>query len=184
METKNNKSSVNAKSRGELTVKIGKSLKFEDYDVFYDHDMSSENVGRIVSYFGDNERGSRLSYLDIAIVEKNSNKAIALVEIEETNDRPKTLIGDAFGVLMGEIVAFQDKPLKVGQWTTLIIVGFCKVSHERRNQHIRDKVEMAKSVLGTKNSAIGKVVIETFSDDSDEMELSKLINKIFKECLR
>ncbi len=73
---------MNLKPHGELTAEIGKGLKFEDYDVYYDHGPSSENVGRIISYFGPkNAQGTQLSYLDIAIVKKNSNKVITLIEI-------------------------------------------------------------------------------------------------------
>ena len=97
MEIKNDMSPSNKKSHGQLTAEIGNSLKFERYDVLYDHGISSTSVGRIVSYFSDkNERGTQLSYLDIAIVKKNTDQAVALIEIEETANRPKTIIGDIF----------------------------------------------------------------------------------------
>ena len=35
---------------GELTAEIGKSLKFDGYDVFYDHGTAGDNVGKIVSW--------------------------------------------------------------------------------------------------------------------------------------
>jgi hypothetical protein len=64
---------------------------------------------------------------------------------------------------MGEQIKFQEKPLDVGKWTTLIIVGLSKVPHEKRNQYLLDKVEKIRSALGTNNSTICKVVIETYS---------------------
>src|SRR5688572_26650416 len=96
MEAGSDANSVNRKRRGQWTAEIAERLKleFQDPDVFYDHGDSS---GRIVCYFGDNnKRGTQLSYLDIAIVKKNRNQAIALIEIEETANRPKTIIADIF----------------------------------------------------------------------------------------
>ena len=88
--------------RGEWTAELAAILKLEfpDFDILYDHGSSS---GRIVCYVGDsNKRGAQLSYLDIAVVEKNSDQAIALIEIEETANRPKTIIADIFAFLLGE----------------------------------------------------------------------------------
>ena len=140
-----------------LTAAIGSKLTFENYDVFYDHGTASENVGKIVSalkraYGKDDE----LSQLDIAIVEQNTDNVIALVEIEETSDRPKTLLGDIFGVLFGNHIFFKGKELQVGDFTTLIVVGISKTEHLDRNQHIQDYANKIKLSLGTQNSKIGK----------------------------
>ena len=172
MEINNELNPSKKKSHGQLTAEIGKSLESEGYDVLYDHGVSSKTVGRIVSYFSDkNDRGTQLSYLDIAIVKKNTNQAVALIEIEETANRPKTIIGDIFAFLLGERIVFQGKELEVGNSTTLIILGFSKLQHLKHNQYILEKVEKAKSALGTKNCEIGKVVIETYSDKENLLSL-------------
>ena len=185
MEGKNDLSSRSRKSHGQLTAEIGKSLKFEDYDVLYDHGVSSKTVGKIVSYFSDKkERGTQLSYLDIAIVEKNTNQAIALIEVEETANRPKTIIADIFAFLIGEKLAFQGRELEVGNKTILIVVGFSKVPHPKHNQYILEKVEKARSALGTKNCEIRKVVIESYSDkDKLPTLLMSLLDKAIKREL-
>src|SRR5271157_4911215 len=102
------------KSRGQITVKVAETLcgyyESKGYDVLYDHDSTKENVGKIVSWFGDKYgRESELSQLDIAIIEKGSDKALALIEIEETNDTPKTFTGDLFGVLLGDYISFRGE---------------------------------------------------------------------------
>lgn len=173
---------MSLKPHGELTAEIGKSLKFEDYDVYYDHGTSSENVGRIISYFGSkNAQGTQLSYLDIAIVEKNSNKVFALIEIEETSDKPKTLLGDIFGVLLGEHITFQGKSLDVGEWTTLIIFGFANMLHHERRQYILEKVEKIKAAMDSGNSKIGQVVIEDFSDGKSLLEsIPAMLDKLLR----
>jgi hypothetical protein len=173
MET-NTARSTNVKSHGRLTAETAKHLqdflKDKGYDVLYDHgDLSNKNVGTIVSWYGDGkkpERETELSQLDLAIVEPSSNKVIALIEIEETNKSPKTYLGDIFGTLMGDQIYFREKPLFVGRWTTLMIVGFSKEPHVKRNQHILAKVERIKPALSSKNSSIGKVIIKTFSDEA------------------
>jgi hypothetical protein len=182
MEIKNELNPLNKKSHGQLTAEIGKTLELEGYDVFYDHGISGKTVGRIVSYFSDtNERGTQLSYLDIAIVKKDTNQAVALIEIEETANKPKTIIGDIFAFLMGEKVVFQGKELEVGNWTTLIILGFSKLHHLKHNEYILEKVENAKSALGTKNCEIRKIVIETFSDKET---LSGVLTPLLQEALK
>ncbi len=182
MEIKNELNPLNKKSHGQLTAEIGNSLKFENCDVFYDHGVSGKSVGKIVSYFSDKmERGSQLSYLDIAIVRKNTNEAIALIEIEETANRPKTIIADIFAFLMGEKVAFQGRELEVGNKTILIVLGFSKVPHLKHNQYILEKVEKARSALDTKNSKIRKVLIETYSDkDNLHTLLQSLLDQAIK----
>jgi hypothetical protein len=153
--------------------------------VLYEHgDSSNKNVGTIVSWYGDGkkpERETELSQLDLAIVEPSSNKVIALIEIEETNDRPKTLLGDVFCTLVGDQISFREKSLFVGRWTTLMIVGSSKEPHVKRNQHILAKVERIKPALSSKNSSIGKVIIKTFSDEAKLPALLLYeLDKVFK----
>ena len=188
METKTTEP-TKGKSHGKLTVETAQHLqdflKNKGYAVLYDHgDSSNNNVGTIVSWYGDGkkpERETELSQLDLAIVEQSSDKVIALIEIEETNDRPKTLLGDVFSVLIGDQINFREKSISVGRWTTLLIVGFSKEPHVKRNQHILAKVERIKPALSSKNSSIGKVIIKTFAD---EAKLPALImyelDKMFK----
>ena len=173
METKTTKNGK-GKSHGQITVESAKYLqhiyKDKDYDVFYDHgDQSNENVGEIVCWYGDGkkpERETELSQLDIAIVEQGSKRVIALIEIEETNDTPKTFMGDIFCTLMGDQINFRGNSLSVGCWTTLMIVGFSKKPNVKRIQHILARVERVKLALSTNNSSIGNVVIKTFSDEA------------------
>ncbi len=175
------------KAHGELTAKIARQISKDwnerGYDVLYDHGSSDENVGKIVSWFGSTyNREAELGQLDIAIVEKSSDKATALIEIEETNDRPKTFLGDLFGVLLGDHICFGGKrSLSVDADTTLIVLGKSKVSHEKRNRYLREKVIKVKSSLSKGNSVIRKVVIETFSDEEKlSALLPSMLDRAFK----
>jgi len=152
---------------GSLTVGVAKSLNLEGHDVFYDHgDPANPNVGKIVSSIENAPAmGEELSQLDIAIIERATKSALALIEIEETADNPKTFLGDLFGILMGNSISFDDNSSnwKIGNWTTLIILGKGK-NHERRVDYIRAMALKAKSALETENSKIGHIVIGTFSE--------------------
>lgn len=168
-------------NHGKLTEGIGAKLKIDGYEIFYDQGKSSSITGKIVSHLGKtNERSIQLSQLDLAIIENASNRTIALVQVEETNERPKTLLGDIFGVLLGEKITFQKKELELGDWTTLLILGYRKAKQGGKGEVIEEKqdwriqamikkAEEVKSALKTGNSRIGSIMIRTFGD-TDEVE--------------
>ena len=175
------------KSHGKMTVKAAETLfgyyEAKGYAVLYDHDSSKENVGKIVSWFGDKySRESELSQLDIAIIEEGSDKAFALIEIEETNDTPKTFMGDVFGVLLGDHISFRgERKLLVGEYTRLIVLGKSKVMHKKRNEYLREQGMKIKSSLSTGNSVIGNIVIDTFADEKGLYALlSSVLDNAFK----
>ena len=168
---------------GELTAAIGAKLTFDRYNVIYDHGTSSENVGKIVSALKkEYGRDDELSQLDIAVVEQDSDNAVLLVEIEETSDRPKTFLGDIFGILFGNHICYRKDELKeiiVGDFTTLLVAGISKAEHPERNQHIEDYANKIKFSLRTQNSNIGKVVIKTYRDEQDMLaKLPTMLEKI------
>ena len=160
---------------GELTARLAGRISDDwenrGYDVFFDHGGKHENknVGKIVSWFGDKyNREAELSQLDIAIAKKNSGKIFALIEIEETTDTPKTILGDVFGTLIGEHITFGGKgKLTVDKDTILIVIGQSNTRHKKRNKHIQDKAMKVKSNLSTANSEIGKVIVDSFTDEEE-----------------
>jgi hypothetical protein len=179
---------------GELTALIARKL-VEDwekhgYDVFYDHGKKDDNknVGKIVSWFGEEyNREAELSQLDIAIVKKkpdknNSYNAIVLIEIEETNDKPKTMLGDALGTLMGSGIRFQGNlDFEIDTWTTLIILGKGPDSHQHRNNFITQNVERLAPTLNSKNKSIGKVIVKSFEE---EQKLKTFLDEQIKIALK
>jgi hypothetical protein len=158
---------TNDLAHGKFTAEIAGNLKFDGFKVYYDHDIANDNVGKIVSAISEKiGRGDELSQLDIAIVEEESNNAIVLVEIEETNDRPKTFLGDIFGILFGNYVSFKGKKLNIGRFTTLILAGVSKIDHDIRNEYIQEKVKDIR--ISTLNAGIGNVLVKTYKS-SDEL---------------
>jgi hypothetical protein len=175
------------KPHGQMTVKAAETLfgyyEKKGYDVLYDHSSAKENVGKLVAWHGDKYgREAELSQLDIAIVEKGSDKALALIEIEEADDTPKTFMGDLLGVFLGDHIRFRgERDLSVGKYTTLIVLGKSKVMHKKRNEYLREEGMKIKSNLSTGNSGIGNIVIETFADEKGLYALLSLVlDKAFK----
>ena len=158
----------------EIAGSITREMNEKGYDVYFDHGIAGEFIGTIpVSIEKDTEmlaREEEISQLDIAIVKRNANEGIALVEIEETNDNPKKLIGDIFAVLMGNSIYLPGgKKVDVGKWTTLIIIGK-GAGHKNRNEYIQKMADDAKSALKTVNAGIGHIVIKSFSAKDDLKE--------------
>jgi hypothetical protein len=165
---------------GDLTAKLaGKISPYwngRGYDVFYDHGSSSKNVGKIVSTINkEYHNGDELSQLDIAIVKQDSNQIAILVEIEETTDKPKTFLGDIFGVLFGEYIFFKRNELVVGGSTTLVVLGVNITDHEARNKYIQNQVNKVKASLGTRNAGIGKVKVMSYKDGETLIEQLPLL---------
>ncbi|MFZ6030094.1 MAG: hypothetical protein ACOYYS_20455 [Chloroflexota bacterium] len=176
------------KKHGELTARIAKKLFAElesrGYDVLYDHGATNDgNVGKIVSWFGSKyQRGAELSQLDIAIVEKNSGKIFALIEIEETTDNPKKILSDVLGTLLGEHIRFAgNRELTIDSNTMLIILGQSKKRHQERNQYIQAQAMKVKSSSATASSKLKTVFVDSFADED---ELAKLLPSVLDRAFR
>ena len=175
-------------SHGQYTVAAAEAITDEmdkrGFDVYYDHGKKSDRVGTIaVSFEKKLHNDSQISQLDIAIVDRQANnyRIIALIEIEDTTDNPKTLIGDVFTTLMGDSVHLPDrsKTANVGAWTTLIILGKSG-RHPDRLKEISKKVNRTKLDFGTENSKIGNIVIDFFpsADELKKILLDHINNAI------
>jgi hypothetical protein len=173
-------------AHGQQTTEAARSISLElnkrGYDVYYDHGKKGDFVGKIaVSINKELGRIKEISQLDIAVIKKDTNKAIALVEIEETTDNPKKLIGDLFAVLMGSSIhPPRIEKVRVGKWTTLIIIGK-GAGHDVRNGRILKLANKAKSALGTVNSGIGNIVIKSVSENDD---LDKILMEEIDEAIQ
>ena len=155
---------------GELTGEIGERLVsvFKDHDVYHDH---GTNGCTIVSWFGEGlHRDTELSQLDMAIVERGTGRLRALVEIEETSKKPKTMLGDVFGTLFGEHITVQGRQFDVGEQTALIVMLMAPTQKEedgKRMAYLKHKIEICQSALCTRSHSVGRLVIDTFTDGPD-----------------
>ena len=163
--------------KGKLTAQIGrllsKKLEGRRLDVLFDHGRREtdppENLGRIVSWFGEKyEPDALLAFLDIAIVQHSSEKVFWLIEIEESTDNPKVVLGDVLATLLGHRITFQgNRPLNVGPWTKLLVLCRSERLNQARIDFLKKSLNHLKSLISTSNASIGKIVIDTFADEFD-----------------
>ena len=96
---------MNKGARGALIGPIVQQLRAlvageERLRVYNDH--VGEQRQRLWSFFGDEpRRRNNLSSVDILIADSERAEALLILEIEETNASPKTLLGDVFAVAFG-----------------------------------------------------------------------------------
>jgi len=172
---------------GALTAEVARylteHLEPHCFDVLYDHgeisDDSVSQVGRIASWFGTEYKSvALLAFLDIAIVSKNTGEVVVLIEIEETTDKPKVLLGDVLATLLGDRITFQGKrDLDVGYWTTLLVLAKTgKRQHDDRIIYLEDKLNQLKSSLSTNNATISRIVLRPFRNVTELQDaLLKLV---------
>jgi hypothetical protein len=176
--------------KGQWTTRVARKLskKFSSrgLDVLYAHGQKvtdpEEQLGLIVCWFGSAyERRAFLAFLDIAVVSKDSNRVLALIEIEEGNATPKKLMADAFTTLIGDHITFKGKrELKVGRWTRLVILTKAtnKSTDSLRLELLQERLNEIKGQLRTGNASVQQVIIGFFQDEQD-LE-TKLIHEIEK----
>ncbi len=160
------------KLSGRLTVEIAERLSTyycgEGCEVYHDHGDQGER-GTIVSCY-KNQQGKQLSHVDVVVVRKDTRRVLALLEIEETSDKPKIFLGDAFSILMGEAIICQGEPLEPDEGTALFVAGISPTDHKARNEFLQDRIMEVKSSLRTKNARIGRVEIKTYKDEQDLLD--------------
>jgi len=165
-------------SKGTLTSQVAHLLHEEfnpkGFDVLHDHRQtevdSPDMLGKLRSWFGpDRKNGTGLADLDIAIVSHDEKEIYALVEVEETTDTPKVILGDVLAILLGSgIVFLGEGNLKVGNWTTLIVMVSDKnQTHCARLAFLADQINILKKNLTTPNASIGLIIIDSFTNQED-----------------
>ena len=172
---------MDTKTDGQLTADVAERLaEYYDgkgFDVLHDHGTDPRNRGEIIAYFGERpSRKTGLSQLDIAVFERSSEKICALIEVEESSARPKTLLGDVFATLFAEHISFRGKTLEVCDHASLIVVGKGGESDKECVEHLNRQAESISSMMGNTRMRVGRVVIGLFTDGQGLEELLK--NKI------
>lgn len=168
-------------SKGALTAQLAFSLQQEyekqGYVVLHDHSSqetgSPDKLGKLRTWVGDTpKRQTLLSDLDIAIVNPDDNIVVALIEIEETTDKPKVILGDILAFLLGNGISFKGKhDFQIGEWTTLVVICHDEnQSHDERIAFLNEKTNFLKSKLDTLNASIGRIVVDTYADEKQLVE--------------
>lgn len=178
---------------GVMTMRVARSLRqmsaLQSCEILCGHGETTidppASLGKLKAWYGAHYANHAiLADLDIAVVERATDRLIALIEIEETANKPKTLLGDALATLLASRITFQGKRhWDVGAWTALIILAKCTnpASHARI-AYLDEQVRHLKAHLTTPNAAIGEVVMAGFEDEAELAE--KLRTQIVRALTR
>ena len=120
-----------SKNRGIYTVKVAdkltKSIKadkkrYKGIIVYYDHGNSSNpQVCQPTTYMGRRYgNDATLSGVDIVVLKEN--KVIVAVEIEEGKVRPKTVLGDIFGIVLADGISIRSKRYQFENATAIVAI--------------------------------------------------------------
>jgi len=164
-----------SKKHGKITADLGdllsrsNDLEKLNYFAVYDHGKGGEDsVGVTYAYLGDHAKmDNRLSEIDIAIIEKKSNKAILLIEIEESGDNPKKIIGAAMATLLADGLSLKSgQKLAIGSPTTLMVLAKGEGDeHKKRIQTIETRMKQLISIEGfNKEMKIEMINLELYQD--------------------
>ena len=173
------------KATAHVAGQLGRTLSERSVDILFDHGQQGVEpplyLGEIASWFGtDYVANAQLALLDIAVVQGNEDKAVALIEIEESAATPKVLLGDLFATLLGDHITFhRDRHLRIGKWTTLIVLVQAGGKGKRGQvAWLADRVRDLVPDMRSGNAAIGRVVVETFADaDALERRVERLVRE-------
>ncbi len=176
---------------GRLTAYLGKRLAYtypRDGKIFalYDHgEPDDPAVSAIRLYLRgfpfDNQ--SVLADMDIMIAE--GNKAIILIEIEETTITPKQVVGDIFAPFFAESLVFKSNEEYKIDKTCLIIglltnpAGNAAIKTDRLVNTIRELQQSLKKI--SFSFSIDKIHLVCEAEDE---ELVKAVEEQVKHCLR
>ena len=158
---------MSGRMTGDLGGQLRSALAPQGLDVLYDHGTGGqEGVGKPTLWFGSEySRATRLGQLDIAVVERETDRALVLFEIEETSADPKQLLGDVFATLFSERLAMPKptyRELDYGKHTTLaVLIKITREQHLARLRYLQERID------GLKPFALRDVVLDAFVEAED-----------------
>lgn len=155
--------------------------------VIFDHG-STEESSQIISWFGPAYvpplRPKQLAQLDIAVIHRETNQAITLIEIEDSSNNPKTLMSDLLALLLGSGITVKGgQAIYLGSWTTFIVLA--KVEEKQTQSEYRERIQFLNrqishihKVLQTPNAAVGQIMLDTFISQTDlNQKVSNYVNR-------
>lgn len=97
--------------------------RYAGIKIFYDHgDSSKPEVCQPTTYMG-RRYGSDATLSGIDIVAIKDNNVFLAVEIEESQIRPKIILGDIFGVALSDKIRIKERPYSVENATVIIAIS-------------------------------------------------------------
>jgi hypothetical protein len=132
---------------------------------------SRVRTGQIVCWAGsDFKSSSRLTFPDIAVLDRRSKKVILLAEVEERKASPKLVVADFLATLIGDHLTFganHAEELHVGSWTNFsVLVRSTGIgATDQRLPSLATKLDEVRKRLSTPNSLIGQLSLEAYRSE-------------------
>jgi hypothetical protein len=134
---------VNTKAIAErLRAKLNDdSERFKDFEVYYAHGESSKpDVCQPTTYMG-RRYGTDATLSKVDIVVTKGRNVILGIEIEESEVRPKIVLGDVFGIALADKMCIQGNSYSVKNITIIIAVtddgeGSKSAKYKRLERHL------------------------------------------------
>ena len=152
----------------QLSARLSKSDDFKGIKVYYDHGESGHaSVCQPTSYMG-RRYGSDATLSGIDIILVRNGKAFLAVEVEESYVRPKTVLGDVFGIALANRVRIQGRtyPIHEALLMVAVVVGS---SGRRREKYKRLERHIGRYIRALQTSSprtnIKKVRVITTSQE-------------------
>lgn len=159
---------------GELGYQLYKKYIDTNYMVYYDHprkDQNDEpNCSHPIPFFDECSNATKLSYVDIAVVNKERDSIELIVEIEESGAEPKKVIGDVVNIVLSDQMRIKGKDYNYGKLTFILGVNVNpRGGSEEKTRMIYKKLIRINEKVGNKKIEL----IPVFDND-----LGALIKKI------
>lgn len=152
----------------QLSARLAKSDDFKGIKIYYDHGESGyASVCQPTSYMG-RRYGSDATLSGIDIILVRNGKAFLAVEVEESYVRPKTVLGDVFGIALANRVRIQGRtyPIHEALLMVAVVVGS---SGRRREKYKRLERHIGRYIRALQTSSprtnITKVRVITTSQE-------------------
>ncbi len=113
-------------TKGPYTEQLAKRLEkhIHNYEIYHDHGESGQ---RLTVYFGELASSSRVSYVDIVIVDPKTREVKVMCEVEEREKVPKGVLGNLFSFLLAEKVRIMGIDYYINN--TFFVIGL-KIKEE------------------------------------------------------
>jgi len=159
---------------GELGYQLYKRYMDTVHMVYYDHpgnDRNDEpNCSHPTPFFNECSNATKLSYVDIAVVNRKRNSIELIAEIEESGAEPKKIIGDVVNVILSDQMRIKRKNYNYGDFPLILGVNANpKGKSEEKTKRICQKLIRINEKIGNKKIEL----IPIFDND-----LGALIKKI------
>lgn len=179
VKKKNNMSKISGVKTRDIAETLEKQLnadenRYKGIKTFYDHgDSSKPEVCQPTTYMG-RRYGSdaTLSCVDIVVV-KDNNVFLA-VEIEESQIRPKTIMGDIFGVVLSDKISIKGKPYSVKNATVIIAISD-DGKGKQSNKYTRLERHINKYLKSHQSKNVTKIRIITCKEDKLVRRIERLL---------